>query len=394
MGFADMLIMMGVPYNSEEAVETAQKVMRFIRDEARNASEKLAEERGAFPNWEGSVFARTNGQRKQRNATVTTIAPTGTISIIAGASSGCEPLFAVAFSRHVLDDDELIEVSPLFEQAAKDRGIYTPELIKEIAAKGSLHDVQGVPGDLKRVFATAHDITPEWHLRIQAAFQLYTDNAVSKTVNFPKEATQEQVAQAYNLAYDLGCKGVTIYRDGCREGQVLTTGKTDAPAALAPVAPTMEPRDRPDLITGSTRAMMTGCGKMYITINEDEKGAFEVFGNMGKAGGCAASQTEAVARLISLALRSGIPAEHVIRQLKGISCHMPAWAPGGGKILSCADAFGKALESCIHTADPQLAIDFNGESFGHVGACPDCGGNLSHESGCVVCHDCGYSQCD
>ncbi len=395
MGFADMLIMMGIAYNAEEAVETAQKVMRFIRDEARNASEALAQERGCFPNWEGSVFARQNGGRKQRNATVTTIAPTGTISIIAGASSGCEPLFAVAFSRHVLDNDELIEVSPLFEQAAKDRGIYTPELIKEIAAKGSLHDVPGVPADLKRVFVTAHDITPEWHLRIQAAFQLYTDNAVSKTVNFAKEATREQVAEAYNLAYDLGCKGVTIYRDGCRENQVLTTGKTGAAAPEAEAAPaTMEPRDRPDLITGSTRAMMTGCGKMYITINEDTGGPFEVFGNMGKAGGCAASQTEAVARLISLALRSGIPAEHIIRQLKGISCHMPAWAPGGGKILSCADAFGKALESCTQLEDPQLAIDFNGDSFGHAGACPDCGGTLAHESGCLVCHDCGYSQCE
>ena len=395
MGFADMLIMMGIPYNAEEAVETAQKVMRFIRDEARSAFEALAQERGCFPNWEGSVFARENGGRKQRNATVTTIAPTGTISIIAGASSGCEPLFAVAFSRHVLDDDELIEVSPLFEQASKDRGIYTPELIKEIAAKGSLHDVVGVPADLKRVFVTAHDITPEWHLRIQAAFQLYTDNAVSKTVNFPKEATREQVAEAYNLAYDLGCKGVTIYRDGCRENQVLTTGKTGAAAGEAEAAPaTMEPRDRPDLITGSTRAMMTGCGKMYITINEDPRGPFEVFGNMGKAGGCAASQTEAVARLISLALRSGIPSEHIIRQLKGISCHMPAWAPGGGKILSCADAFAKALESCTQLEDPQLAIDFNGDSFGHAGACPDCGGTLSHESGCLVCHDCGYSQCE
>ncbi len=253
----------------------------------------------------------------------------------------------------------------------------------------------GVPADLKRVFVTAHDITPEWHLRIQAAFQLYTDNAVSKTVNFAKEATREQVAEAYNLAYDLGCKGVTIYRDGCRENQVLTTGKTGAAAPEAEAAPaTMEPRDRPDLITGSTRAMMTGCGKMYITINEDTGGPFEVFGNMGKAGGCAASQTEAVARLISLALRSGIPAEHIIRQLKGISCHMPAWAPGGGKILSCADAFGKALESCTQLEDPQLAIDFNGDSFGHAGACPDCGGTLAHESGCLVCHDCGYSQCE
>lgn len=392
MGFADMLMEMGVPYNSEEAVETAQTVMKFIRDEGRSESERLAAERGEFPNWQRSVFARDNGKRKLRNATVTTIAPTGTISMIGGASSGCEPLFAVAFSRHVLDGDELIEVSPLFEQVAKERGFYSPDLIKEIAARGSLHDVAEVPADIKRVFVTAHDVSPEWHVRIQAAFQLYTDNAVSKTVNFPNEATRDEVAEVYNLAYDLGCKGVTLYRDGCRENQVLTTGKTAAQAVAA--APIHEPRDRPDVITGTTRAMITGCGKMYITINEDERGPFEVFGNMGKAGGCAASQTEAVARLISLALRSGISAEHIVRQLKGISCHMPAWVPGGGKILSCADAFGKAVEDCITPESGQLAIDFNGKSFGHLGACPDCGGALTHESGCVVCHDCGYTQCD
>jgi len=394
MGFADMLIRMGVPYSSEQAVEIAQKVMQFIKDEARSESERLARERGVFPNWEKSVFGPEGEGRQQRNATVTTIAPTGTISMIAGASSGCEPLFAVAFSRHVLDGDELIEVSPLFEQVAKDRGFYTPELIREIAAKGSLEEVSGIPSDVKKVFVTAHDVTPEWHVRIQAAFQMCTDNAVSKTVNFPEDATREQVAEVYNLAYDLGCKGVTIYRDGCREGQVLTTGKTGQQAAAESAPATLEPRDRPDEITGTTRAMITGCGKMYITINQDENGPFEVFGNMGKSGGCAASQTEAVARLISLALRSGISPEHIVRQLKGISCHMPAWAPGGGKILSCADAFGKALEGCIQPEGGQLAIDFNGKSFGHQGACPECGGMLQHESGCAVCHDCGYSQCE
>lgn len=396
MGFADMLIQMGVPYNSEEAVEVAQRLMRFIRDEARNESEKLAEERGVFPNWEGSIYARSNGKRKLRNATLTTIAPTGTISIIAGASSGIEPLFAIAFSRHVLGGEELIEVSPLFERIAKERGFYTPELIKEIAAKGSLHEIAGVPGDIKRVFVTAHDITPEWHIRLQAAFQMYTDNAVSKTVNFPHEATREQVAEAYNLAYDLGCKGVTIYRDGCRENQVLTTGKT-AKAAQAPATVTQvitEPRDRPDVITGTTRAVTTGCGKLYITINEDEKGPFEVFGNMGKAGGCAASQTEAVARLISLALRSGISPGHIVKQLKGISCHMPAWGSNGTKILSCADAFAKTLEACLQKYAGQLTIDFGAKEPTHLGACPECGGTLTHESGCITCHDCGYSQCD
>ena len=396
MGFADLLIAMGIPYNSEGAVELAQKLMKFIRDEGRAESQRIAEERGPFPNWERSVYARTNGKRMLRNATITTVAPTGTISIIAGASSGCEPLYAVAFSRHAMDNDELIEVSPLFEQVAKERGFHSPQLLKEVAAKGSLEEVEGVPSDVKRTFVTAHDVTPEWHIRLQAAFQMYTDNAVSKTVNFPNEATREQVAEVYNLAYDLGCKGVTIYRDGCREGQVLTIGKAPEAQQPAPVVvqAITEPRDRPDLIQGTTRAMVTGCGKMYITINEDPDGIFEVFGNMGKAGGCASSQTEAVARLISLALRSGIAADHIVKQLKGISCHMPAWALGGGRILSCADAFGKAIEGCITREGGQLSIDFNGKSFGHIGACPDCGGVLSHESGCIMCHDCGYSQCD
>jgi len=393
MGFADMLIQMGIPYNSEDAVETAQRVMQFVRDEVRNASAALAAERGVFPNWEQSTFNQGASPMKLRNATVTTIAPTGTISMIAGASSGCEPLFAVAFTRRVLDGDELVEVSPVFEQIAKERDFYSPELVHEIAAKGSLHDVAGVPSDVKRVFITAHDVSPEWHVRIQAACQMYTDNAVSKTVNFGHEATREQVAEVYNLAYDLGCKGVTIYRDGCREGQVLSTGQTDQAKAAAEEVIT-EPRERPDVITGTTRGMLTGCGKLYITINEDDKGAFEVFGNMGKAGGCAASQTEAVARLISLALRSGISADHVVRQLKGISCHMPAWMPGGGRILSCADAFGKALESCIKPEGGQLSITFDEDSVNHSGACPECGGVLHHESGCVVCQDCGYSQCE
>ncbi len=392
MGFADMLILLGIRYDSEQALAMAEKLMAFIQEEARKTSVQLAAQRGTFPNWDKSIY-KSNGEGLElRNATLTTIAPTGSISIIAGASSGIEPLFAVAFTRHVLDGEELVEVNPLFEQIAHERGFHSPALMKEIASRGSLRDLDEVPADVRELFRTAHDISPEWHIRIQAAFQECTDNAVSKTINLASEATVEDVSGAYMLAYELGCKGVTIYRDGCRESQVLSTGKTER-AQRAPGV-TVEPRPRPAAVTGVTRTMTTGCGKLYVTINSDERGAFEVFGNMGKAGGCVASQTEGLARLISLALRSGIGPEHIVKQLKGISCHTPAWQAGGGKILSCADAFAKAIERTVLSEEAQLRIDFDPERNGHAGACPECGGVLYHEEGCRKCYDCGFSQCD
>lgn len=392
MGFADMLILLGIPYNSERAVEVAEEVMRFVREQARQASADLACQRGPFPNWEGSAL-QAQGLPPLRNATTTTVAPTGTISMIAGCSSGIEPLFSVVFTRHVLDRDDLVEVHPIFERIARERGFYSPDLIKEIAARGTLHGVAGVPPDVIALFPTAHDVAPEWHLRIQAAFQKHTDNAVSKTVNFPNEATVEDVERVYRLAYELGCKGVTIYRDGSREQQVLTTGKTEqARAGKQPAQ--ISPRARPPVVTGTTRAMTTGCGKLYVTINEDDEGPFELFATIGKVGGCASAQSEAIARLTSLAFRCGIPPAEVIRQLKGISCHMPAWEPGGGRVLSCADAVAKALENYVSPSGKQLVIDFEAQPLRHAGACPECGGTLTHDSGCHVCRDCGYSQCD
>ncbi|HUS79921.1 MAG TPA: vitamin B12-dependent ribonucleotide reductase, partial [Armatimonadota bacterium] len=250
MGFADMLVLLGIPYNSERAVETAEEVMRFVREAARQTSAELATERGAFPNWEGSRL-QEQGLPPMRNATATTIAPTGTISMIGGCSSGIEPLFSVVFTRHVLDDDRLLEVHPIFERIARDRGFYGPELMKEIGARGTLHEVKGVPAEIVALFPTAHDVTPEWHIRIQAAFQRFTDNAVSKTVNFPNQATVEDVERVYRLAYELGCKGVTIYRDGSREAQVLTTGKTEQAKRGAEVV--IAPRARPDVVNGTTR---------------------------------------------------------------------------------------------------------------------------------------------
>jgi len=390
MGFAEMLIRMGVPYDSDQAVAVAEDVMKFIRDEARAESERLADERGVFPNWPGSIYNGSGG-RRLRHATTTTIAPTGTISIIAGTSSGIEPLFAVAFTRHVMDRDELVEVNDLFEEIARDRGFHSPELMREIAAHGTVRNLPTVPAEVRRLFATAHDIDPTWHVRIQSAFQKYTDNAVSKTVNFGHDASVQDVANVYELAYDQGCKGITIFRDGCLDEQVLTLGSQKQPAEAGPVR--LKPRARPDVVQGQTRAMTTGCGKLYVTINSDPHGPFEVFAQMGKAGGCAASQSEGLARLASLALRSGVDPEQIVKQLKGISCHLPGWEKGGGKILSCPDAIAKTIERAINPDGEQLTIDFGETQNGGAGACPECGGAMEPEGGCLVCRDCAYSQC-
>jgi len=403
MGWADMLIKMDVPYDSDDAVALAEKVMGFINAEAHAASRKLAAERGPFPNFEGSIYD-TPEAGPIRNATVTTIAPTGTLSIIANSSSGVEPLFAVSYVRTVMDNDRLIEVNPAFEDIAVKQGFYSRELMQLIADHGSVDGIEEVPLEVQRVFRTAHDITPEWHIRMQAAFQKSTDNAVSKTVNFPNDATVEDVRRVYDLAYELGVKGVTIYRDGSKEGQVLTTGKSGQPQAAAEEATRhgeIEPRPRPQVTVGRTEKVQTGCGNLYVTVNWDETGMCEVFTSMGKSGGCAASQSEALSRLISMALRAGVDPTAVVKQLRGIRCPSPAWAEGG-KVLSCADAVGIVLEhaagyepgTTMTLGEGSLAVTKTGDNLDYLsGACPECGSALEHESGCAVCRACGYSKC-
>jgi len=421
MGFSDMLLQLGIPYNSEEAVRLGESVMRFLTEEGRKMSEELAVERGAFPNFKGSIYDKP-GRPPVRNATVSTIAPTGTLSIIAGCSSGIEPLFALSYIRRVMDGAELIEVNPQFEQAARDRGFASDSLMKQIAEHGGCAGVDTVPADIQRVFVTSHDISPEWHVRMQAAFQKFTDNAVSKTVNFSHNATQKDVEKVYLLSYHLGCKGVTIYRDGSRDEQVLSTGATDkarkaakqAGAASPDTVEEKKPRKRPTFTHGLTQKIPTGCGNLYITINEDEEGICEVFSTMGKSGGCAASQSEAVSRLVSLALRSGIAIDSIIRQVRGIRCPSPAWGEGGRSILSCPDAIGVALERYEKDAKakakpaaapeaiaaPQVghaSTDCGAtEGANHLGLCPecpDCGGLLVFGEGCAVCRGCGFSKC-
>jgi ribonucleoside-diphosphate reductase alpha chain len=397
MGFADMLLMLGIPYNSEEAVKKAEEVMGFLQSESRKASHELAMKRGAFPNFEGSIYDRP-GAPKFRNATTTTIAPTGTISIIAGASSGIEPLFAISYVRNVMDNTELPEVNPLFEQIAKEEGFYSEALMREIARHGSVYGIAGVPERWRNVFVTAHDVSPEWHIRIQAAFQKYTDNAVSKTVNFSNDATIEDVEKVYRLAHKLGCKGVTIYRDGSKDTQVLYAGDSKSKAARGEKAGEPEfvlnitPRPRPEMTTGTTQKITTGCGNLYVTINEDEHGPCEVFSQMGKSGGCAASQSEAVSRLVSLALRAGVAPEAILDQLSGIRCPMPHWQ-SGGMVLSCPDGISKILKRYLGNRgmlDTSGAKQVRGDV---AGMCPDCGHVLEFLEGCMVCRACGHSKC-
>ena len=417
MGFADALILLGIPYNSERALECGEELMAFIQNEAKEASVELASKRGNYLYFKGSTH-EAEGLKHMRHTTVTTIAPTGTISIIACCSSGIEPLFAVSYVRTVMDGTRLVEVHPLFLQMAKERGFHSEELMEEIAERGTVQGMAEVPEDVQRLFVTSHDLTPMDHIKMQAAFQKHTDNAVSKTVNMAHDATPDAVREVYWYAFENACKGVTVFRDGCKGGeQVLSIGATPKEAEAASDLPDngepalgvgTKPRSRPEVTSGTTRSIMTGCGKMYVTVNEDEHGVpFELFNSIGKAGGCASAQSEAIGRLVSLALRSGVNPEVIVKHLKGISCHLPVWQ-NGMKILSCADAVGKALEMYLVSKEGYPA---SGRPAAHKpmaanpasavvataapvrSACPDCGSGLVHEEGCVICHGCGFSEC-
>ena len=460
MGWADLLVRLGIPYNSDAGVALGRRMMEFIDEESKVASEKLAEQRGTFAEWERSIWGpdatcargargeRIRPMRRLRNCNLTTVAPTGTISIIAGCSSGIEPLFAVAFMRNqagVLMPD----VNEDFVVIAKREGWYSDDLMKQIAEAGNIH-FDAVPEKWQRVFVTAHDVTPEWHIQMQAAFQDFTDSAISKTSNFPNDATEEYVEQIYRYAYQLGCKGVTVYRDGARENQVLSTGSTakkvqegagkDALVeALGRIAEldtelhlTKErlhdveaenlqrraKRSRPDLLKGSTRRVESPLGTMYVTITEDDKGQpFEVFMSLGKAGGALMADVEAVGRLISLALRSGVPLLEIYRQLRGISSDR-AVGLGPNKVMSVPDAIGIAIEKWMQEkqgiqqdllggavasapAPVQAGIpgpegtagERAGTAQDFIGACPDCGSQLAFIEGCAKCHVCGFSEC-
>ena len=424
MGWADLMIQLGIPYDSEEALGAGEELMDFIKRKTDEASVRLADSRGVFPSWEGSIYDRSGGPR-MRNSAPTTIAPTGTISIIAGASSGIEPLFALSYVRNVMDNTLLVEGNPFFEAVARNEGFYSQGLMENLAEMGSLqHTDGGVPEWARRLFVTSHDIAPEWHVRMQAAFQSRTENAVSKTINFPASATVQDISDAYMMAHELGCKGITIYRDGSKANQVLSTGETGKQGVeeetgeiglAEPAARTaaLAPRARPQEMVGITERIRTGHGNMYITINFDESGSpFEVFTALGKAGGCDSAQLEAISRLVSLALRSGIEIEDVVEQLRGITC-CPAW-DSGILVRSGPDAVALALERHTTTAAQrqedlgssdvagvQLKLapksrerakwDING--YQPRSRCPDCSGVLAYQEGCLLCTACGWNKC-
>ena len=405
MGFADMLIKLNIPYDSKSALDKAEEIMRFIQEKSADASQELAKERGTFPAFEGSIYDVPGGS-KVRNATRTTIAPTGTLSIIAGCSSGIEPLFALSYTRTILEGEQFIEINPLFEHAAKTEGFYSETLMQEVAQKGSLKDIDGVPNKIKRIFVVAHQIAPEWHVRMQAAFQSQTHNAVSKTVNFPHNATKEDVASVYMQAYRDGCKGITIYRDRSRESQVLSISKAKPDDKAKSVEEArLVPMERPTITRGFTEKVATGCGNLYVTVNTDDRGAlYELFCTLGKTGGCASAQLEAIGRLISTALRSGVDIESVIKQLKGIRCPSIAWDKGHAT-LSCADAIAGVLERHknnslgVDEAKSKATTKDNPKSSmvsairNLAGQCPECASLLVYQEGCLICPACGYTKC-
>jgi ribonucleoside-diphosphate reductase alpha chain len=450
MGWADLLFRMEIPYDSDEAISLGEEIMAFIQKEADNASEELAKERGSFPNWKGSHYDKIG--RPMRNATRTTIAPTGTISIIAGCSSGIEPLFALAYYRKVLDGEQLVEIDPYFETVALQEGFYSDELIAEVIRQGGIRSIESVPKKFRKIFVTSHEITPEWHIRHQAAFQKYTDNAVSKTVNFPHDATPEDVAKVYFLAYELGCKGVTIYRDGSKEWQVLNVGVPDqagqkdasgehdakfesaakdeshsvvseatGPATLVvaeaqPVYPRRVPESEHGLPARRFR-VPTPLGIMNVFVSEVDNMPFEVFLVFGKAGSDLAAFSEALGRQISLGLRCGIPLRLIVDQLKGIGGRSSIGF-GEKKVFSVPDALAKLLErhylggnngSRNGDSAPTQASEsktspseWEGDAVALTGSdaaglleiCPECQEySYVFAEGCGKCQACGFSTC-
>lgn len=397
MGFAEALIKMKIPYDSDKAIETGSKIMKFIQDKGIEYSSKLAIERGNFPNYEKSIFF--DKKIPMRNATVTTIAPTGTISIIANTSSGIEPLFALSYYRNVLDGAKLIEVNNLFKSVLMEKGIFNEKLLTKITEAGSARHIEELPDDIKEYFVTSHDIKPKGHVRMQSAFQKYTDNAVSKTVNLPNSASKEDVQKVYLDAYELGCKGVTVYRDGSRMEQVLVKSVDEKPKDDVKTKTVSKKRElkilrkRPTVTSGKTISVKTGCGRLYITINEDEYGLCELFSTMGKSGGCTASQCEAISRLISLSFKSGIDVNEITMHLKGISCSNPIWTKTG-QVLSCSDAIAQCIEIYLEgRKNAPVKIEPPKGAMVTSGGCPTCGGTLVNSEGCAHCRICGYSKC-
>ena len=417
MGFADMLVQYGDTLRLRRgAWSWVAKIMRFIKDESDWMSVRLAEERGNFPAYEGSRFDAPDGS-PMRNACRLTVAPTGTTSMIAGCSSGIEPLFALCYHKHnILGGESLLYVDENFEKAARDGGFYSEDLMTYLAEGGTLQDREDVPDWAKRTFVVAGDISPEMHVRMQGVFQESVDAAISKTINFPNTATEEDVRQAYMLAWELGCKGITVYRSGSREAEVLTAGKeneeqeTEAETNGHKSPTLVERSPRPRVVQGLTENIRTGQGNLYVTVNfDEERRPFEVFCALGKAGSVESAHLEAIARLVSMSLRTGVDPDQIVKQLKGIT-DQPVW-DGGTLVGSIPDALSHVLEKYtskkLVTDAPAAQIGLfpstepigSGDEVKFAGPqtgkrCPECSAYLVAQEGCLNCLDCGYSKCD
>lgn len=395
MGFADMLNLMGISYASIEGRNMAENVMGLVHDVAWGMSEELAKEKGVFP-----LFDQSDFDRPVRNATVTTNAPTGTISMIAGCSSGVEPIFAYVYQRNIMDQS-MLEVNPILREVLTERG-FSEDIFRKILEKGSIGKVEEIPEDIRNAFISAPEVSPKDHVLMQAAFQKHTDNAVSKTVNLPNSATEDDVREVYMLAYQTGCKGVTVYRDGSRDSQVLTTGATKKEETPMQAYGEIRPRERSKVTQGFTEKVKIGCGSLFVTVNHDDEGICEVFTSTGKRGGCP-SQSEATARLASVAIRSGVSIDEVYDQLKGIRCPSTI-SKDGMECTSCPDAIARILMKVKETIDEK--DDAAAETFklkdgikvpdiAGTSECPVCHKKtLIAESGCVKCLSCAYSKCD
>ena len=423
MGWAELLFKLKIPYDSAKAIDLAEEVMEFIDYYSKERSMEIAIEKGSFPNFKDSIYDKGTLKREKkkldwkalikkiqengiRNATCTTIAPTGTISMICNTSSGIEPQFSLVFVKQVMDDDKLLYVNEVFEKALSEielpSNITHKELMNKIADEGGLKNISEIPEEMKKVYVTSHDIKPEWHIQMQAAFQKYTDNAVSKTINFPNSATREDIQIAFEMAYQLKCKGLTVYRDGSRDKQVLHVGSKTKDDKQSQPTDQVAPRLRPEITTGITRKIETGCGHLYVTINSDDSGPCEIFVQMGKVGGCASAQLEAIARLLSMSLRANVETTSIIRQLKGIRCPSPMWNRGQ-MITSCADAIAKSLETFMVIKEKGMlngSIDISQVSQKkQVNRVSNEACRICHEfaversEGCSKCHNCGDTNC-
>lgn len=416
MGFADMLFKLGIRYDSEEGIVWAEKVMKFINDEAKKATVELALTRGVFPAWEDSIFVNTG--YRPRNMALTTIAPTGTISMVADTSSGVEPIFSLGYQKNTVEGKTLYIMNPVFVEELKKKNIYSEELLDKVVKNGGkLNGIVEIPEDVKNIFITALEIDPEWHIKIQAAFQKYTDNAVSKTINFPKEATVEDVRTAYLLAYSLGTKGITIYRSGSREKEVIQTVKTEEKQVTGNLKLEIkEKKKTPEAARGVRLRKACDAGKVFTSVFfEEGDGPVEVFVTLGKSGGYMAGSAEVTGRLASLALKYGANLEEVADELVGISCGQKIGF-GNNVTLSMFDAVGKALLEISKgdqldmfeeekdtlelpkSEDKSVLSGVRTKLADHeskFSSCPDCGSPLYAEEGCFKCSNsfCGYSKC-